>query len=33
MLWSRLVDVQNGFVIFGKLELSGSKAELHRRVG
>jgi hypothetical protein len=32
-LWSRLVDPENGFVIFAKLELSGSKAELHRRVG
>ena len=32
-LWSHLVDPNNGFVIFGKLELSGSKAELHRRVG
>jgi hypothetical protein len=32
-LWSHLVDPNNGFVIFGKLELAGSKAELHRRVG
>ena len=33
MLWSRLVDPGNGFVIFTKLETSGAKAELHRRVG
>jgi len=32
-LWSHLVDPENGFVIFSKLELQGSKAELHRRVG
>ena len=33
MLWPRLVDPNNGFVIFAKLDTSGAKAELHRRVG
>jgi len=32
-LWPHLVDPQNGFVVFGKLELEGSKAELRRRTG
>jgi hypothetical protein len=32
-LWPRLVDPQNGFAVFAKLELEGSKAELRRRVG
>jgi hypothetical protein len=32
MLWPPL-DVENAFVIFSKLDTSGAKAELHRRVG
>jgi hypothetical protein len=31
--WPNLVDPQNGFQLFAKLELEGSKAELRRRVG
>ena len=31
--WPNLVDPQNGFQLFAKLELAGSKAELHRRIG
>ena len=32
-LWAHLSDPQNGFLVFGKLELEGSKAELRRRIG
>ena len=32
-VWPRIVDQENGFVLYGKLELAGSKAELRRRIG